>query len=254
MRFGYYNPISQLFLKGFYLVALLVLSLPKSLFAQKPTYEAPYSPQNIVIDGKANEAIWAKAPWAPIDQNWIGEMPTTADFKGRYKALWRSDALYLLVEITDDSLYDGHPDGLDRYWDDDCVEIFIDEDASGGDHLYSHNAWAYHVALDGKVTDFSPKIKAAAYYNDHIETKRTCNGKTCLWEMAITIYGDEYQDGKDNLPVALHKMKKMGFAVAYCDNDGSPERENFMGSVPVAGPDKNLGYKTADIFGRIVLK
>jgi hypothetical protein len=46
----------------------------------------------------------------------------------------------------------------------------------------------------------------------------------------------------------------MGFALAYCDNDTSKERENFIGSVAVAGEDKNRGWIDAGIFGTIVLK
>ena len=34
--------------------------------------------------------------------------------------------LYLLVEITDDVLFDQHANPLHLYWDDDCIEIFID--------------------------------------------------------------------------------------------------------------------------------
>jgi hypothetical protein len=41
--------------------------------------------------------------------------------------------------------------------------------------------------------------------------------------------------------------------LAYCDNDGSPVRENFIGSKPMAGPDKNLGYINADVFGSLRL-
>ena len=47
----------------------------------------------------------------------------------------------------------------------------------------------------------------------------------------------------------------MGFMLAYCDNDGSPEREHFVGSheiTPVNG-DKNLGFIDASVFGKITL-
>ena len=49
--------------------------------------------------------------------------------------------------------------------------------------------------------------------------------------------------------------KIMGFMLAYCDNDGSDEREHFIGShdiEPVNG-DKNLGYIDARVFGSIRL-
>ena len=52
----------------------------------------------------------------------------------------------------------------------------------------------------------------------------------------------------------LFNYKKIGFAIAYCDNDTSENRENFFGSVVVDGNDKNRGWIDATIFGTIILK
>jgi len=43
--------------------------------------------------------------------------------------------------------------------------------------------------------------------------------------------------------------------LAYCDNDGSPEREHFMGShdIEAVNGDKNRGYIDASVFGDLVL-
>ena len=46
----------------------------------------------------------------------------------------------------------------------------------------------------------------------------------------------------------------MGFALAYCDNDKSKTRENFIGSVYVEGNDKNRGWIDANIFGTLKLE
>ena len=40
----------------------------------------------------------------------------------------------------------GVRDALDRYWEDDTVELFIDENKNGGQHGYNTSAWAYHSA------------------------------------------------------------------------------------------------------------
>jgi len=45
----------------------------------------------------------------------------------------------------------------------------------------------------------------------------------------------------------------MGFAVAYSDNDTSPGREIFLGSVPIAGSNKNKVWTNADSLGRLKL-
>lgn len=204
------------------------------------------------IDGVGDEEIWQQAPWLPLDQLWIGTAPTPADFTGRYKLAWDENNLYLLAEITDDTLIDFHPDGLQRFWDDDCLEIFVDEDASGGDHQYNYSAFAYHIALDGKVVDTRPN-KNAGYFNDHCTSRRVTTGNTSVWEVAIKLFDKNYSEDGENIPKMLSPGKKIGFALAYCDNDHSPERENFMGNVVVEGEDKNQGWKNASIFGVIEL-
>lgn len=207
-----------------------------------------------LLDGAGNDPAWQNTGWLPLDQVWLGQPPDAADCSGRYKILWDDNNLYVLAEITDDTLIDIHPDGLVQYWDDDCLEIFVDEDASGGDHQYNYNAFAYHIALDGKVADIGPD-RNPHFYDDHCTTRRVTSGNVSTWEVAVKIFdGDRYADGGDNIPKMLTAGKKMGFALAYCDNDHSPERENFIGSVKVEGEDKNRGWIDAGVFGVLTLK
>jgi hypothetical protein len=246
------------------IVAFLVLVF---VFLEKSGTESPETPsqnpgnQTFVanygtplIDGKSEDPVWQAAEWLPLDQVWIGKAPSAADFSGRYKILWDENNLYLLAEITDDTLIDIHVDGLLKYWDDDCLEIFVDEDASGGNHQYNYNAFAYHIALDGRVVDVRPD-SSFAYFNEHCTTRRITSGNTSVWEVAVKIFdGEKYEDAGENVPKMLKSDKKMGFALAYCDNDHSAERENFIGSVRVEGEDKNRGWIDAGIFGQLTLQ
>ncbi|NRD19715.1 sugar-binding protein [Winogradskyella eckloniae] len=204
------------------------------------------------IDGIANETIWKNSNWLPLDQTWLGNAYTPEDFSGRYKLAWTEDALYLLAETTDDKLVDNNVDPLTAWWDDDCLEIFVDEDNSGGEHQFNHNAFAYHIALDGNVVDMSTD-KTGKLYNSHIESKRVTIDNTTTWEVKISLYNDLYNDHADNTPITLHTNKLIGFALAYCDNDYSIERENFIGSLHVEGTDKNKGWIDANIFGTLKL-
>lgn len=199
-----------------------------------------------------NDPAWQQATWYPMDQRWIGEYPKFNDFFGRYKITWTPEALYVLVEIKDDVLYDQYDDPLKLWWDDDCVEIFIDADNSGGNHQYNNNAFAYHIALDGNVVDLASD-KKPVLYNSHVATKRVTKNDISVWEFEIIIYDKTYEEGKTNDAVILKKGHKLGFAIAYNDNDGSKERENFMGSVFIPGEEKNLGWINADVFGTIIL-
>ncbi len=205
------------------------------------------------LDGIMDDPAWKEATWYGFDQRWLGEPYEFTDFFGRYKVVWTPEALYILAEIKDQKLFDQHEDPLTLWWDDDCVEIFIDADNSGGNHQFSNNAFAYHVSLDGNVVDLD-ESKKPILLNNHVKTKRVTQGDVSVWEFEVTVYSDTYKDGQVNDPVVLTKDQKLGFAIAYNDNDGSKERENFIGSVFIPGEEKNLGWINADVFGTIVLK
>jgi Carbohydrate family 9 binding domain-like len=216
-------------------------------------YAAPFAPVAPVPDGRATEACWASAPWMELDERWLGPPTTAADFSGRYKLVWTEKYLFVLAEITDDVLRDTHPDPLIRWWDDDCLEIFVDPDHSGGEHQYSHNAFAYHVALDGHVVDMGADHQGHLF-DDHVKSGHQQRGRVTTWEAAIALYPDTFdeQHPEATQPLPIVANQPIGFALAYCDNDASPERENFFGSVPVAGVDKNRGWIDASIFGTVV--
>lgn len=237
------------------LICLSCGSKEKQTASNKPLkqlIEVTKTNKPISIDGIANETAWKNAKWHSIDQLWLGDQYSSDDFQGRYKVTWDNDALYVLSEITDDVLLDIENDPLKNYWEDDCLEIFIDENNSGGIHQYSHNAFAYHMALDGNVVDIAPD-QEARLYNSHVELKRVTTGNKSVWEVKISIFDDSYKDGEQNKPVKLSADKNMGFAMAYCDNDTSQARESFIGSIPIEGEDKNRGWIDASIFGTLKL-
>lgn len=216
-------------------------------------YLAPRSAEALVIDGVAIEPVWAAAEWHEIDHLWLGPDYTAEDFSGRFKVAWTEKRLYILVEVIDDILFDSHRDPLVQYWDDDCVEIFIDEDYSGGDHQFNHNAFAYHMSLDNQAIDMGTDERPHNY-SHHVESRWKQSGNTVVWEVAVDIYADDYIDGsEDNVPVSLHAGKIMGLMLAYCDNDGSELRENFVGSESVPSGPKDRGWIDAGLFGELQL-
>lgn len=221
--------------------------------AGRSEYRAPESTSPLTIDGIADEAVWSDARWQELNQRWLGPEHTAADFSGRYKVAWTKGKLYLLAELSDDILIDTHRDPLVQYWDDDCLEIFIDENFSGGNHQFSHNAFAYHLSLDSQAIDIGTDEKARSY-SHHVESRWQQQGDKVIWEVAIDIYDDTYvDDSNDNRPNALSAGKLMGLMVAYCDNDGSELRENFIGSEEIAEGPKDRGYIDAGVFGSLML-
>ena len=221
--------------------------------ADRSHYLAPRAIETPIIDGVADDPAWPQAKWRAIDNIWLGPELSDADFNGRYKVVWTQSKVFLLVEFVDDVLIDTHRNPLEQYWDDDCLEIFIDEDHSGGDHQFNHNAFAYHMSLDNQAIDIGTDEKPHNY-SSHVESHWKQRADKIVWELAIDIYGDTYVDGSNNnVPVALSAGKVMGLMVAYCDNDGSELRENFIGSESVPSGPKDRGWIDAGLFGSLVL-
>ncbi len=216
-------------------------------------YRAPRASVAPTVDGVADETIWELAEWQELKHRWLGPEYSAEDFQGRYKVVWTEDRIYILAEIVDDILIDSHRDPLVQYWDDDCLEIFIDEDYSGGEHQYNHNAFAYHMSLDNRAIDIGTD-RNARDYSHHTESRWQQYGDKLVWEVSIAVYPDDYEDGADdNEPVKLTAGKVLGLMLAYCDNDGSELRENFIGSESVPHGPKDRGWIDAGLFGALVL-
>jgi len=222
--------------------------------SENQVYEVlPQLREKVLIDGDGKDADWQWLSWKPINQVWLGKELVGNDFRGRYKLAWAKEGLYLIAETLDDSLVDIHTDPLVKYWDDDCLEVFVDENANGGNHQYNHSAFAYHISLAGQNIDIGPDM-VARNYKAHIISARKTVKKKSTWECLIRLYPESFKDDTPGQPsVNLVKDKKIGFMLAYCDNDTSVERENFIGSIPIAGPEKNVGWINASVFGKYVL-
>lgn len=236
------------------LLALSALLSSSQLLAM----DVNYTETSIIIDG-VSEATWDQAQWQTMPYLMDGVLPDSpADFTGKYKLLWDENYLYVQAEITDDVLIDTHPDPTVNYWDDDALEIFIDSDASGGNHQFNHSAFAYHIGLDNQAADYGPD-KKAHLYTAHLVSHWQRSSEApynIIWEVAIKLYPNDYQEGQINKPLVLTPEKVVGFMIAYCDNDGSAVREHFLGShevQPVNG-SRNLGFIDASVFGKITLK
>lgn len=223
---------------------------------QQDTMYAFHTPVPVVIDGIADDACWADAEWFAIDQVWIpyGEKMKEGDFEGRFKLAWDSLYLYLLAEIVDDSLSDYYSNPMQNWWDDDCLEIFIDENRSKGDHECNYNAFAYHVSIFYDAIDMAKNCGGINLKDNLIVKMDTIGENKYLWEVAIKNYSAAFNPTNPEASrVYLHHNKLMGFSLAYCDNDGGTSRENFIGSMYMTQARANDSYKNADYFGTLLL-
>ena len=208
----------------------------------------------LTIDGIADETAWTDKDWYSMNYKWMGSLPDSTDYYGRFKLAWDTEYLYILAEVADNILHPTLKDGIDNYWKGDYVEIFIDEDQSGGDHKYNHQAFAYHVSTEGHSIDKSTK-EETIFFDEHIDVARTDLSGTYTWEMAVKLYDASYnEESSENKPVQLSLDKTIGFSIGYGDNDGNQNRENFMGSKLEHGINNDEGYTNSSVFGSITFK
>ncbi|HEY3369818.1 MAG TPA: sugar-binding protein [Prolixibacteraceae bacterium] len=236
---------------------LTLLSIHSMSQTQKDTIFAVEALTPVVIDGSATEPCWAKAQWKPIDQVWIpyNAKMAAGDFEGKYKVAWDGDYLYLLFEIVDDMLSDDHVVPTTNWWDDDCLEIFLDENHSKGNHERNNNAFAYHISLSYDAIDLNASGAGVNYKNNVIVVMDTIAPHTYRWEVAIKVYDATFTlTNPEASRVTLTPEKLMGLTVAYCDNDQTTARENFIGSMYMTSATANDNYITADYFGSLLLR
>ena len=203
----------------------------------------------------------------------------SSDYYGRYKVIWSSttNLLYFLIEVQDDVFVDGYVSGVTAdIYNFDISEVFIDENASGGEHRYdgtstnAENAFAYHMyadcPADGEVITVCQVDDMAgtqsnshrADYTSHFpEFALRRIGNTAVREFSLIVYNDTYtESNKEAARSQLVVDKLMGLSVAYCDNDDPNEnpkvRDNMFGSVWEPSPG-NLHWQNANYFGHVKL-
>jgi hypothetical protein len=258
---------------------LSVMAWTPHLRTQDDTVKTPDVGGNIpTIDGDSIDACWSDVKWQTIDQVWIpwGGSVEASDYTGKYKIVWSSEqnVLYFLVEITDDIFVDGYVFGPGDYYQYDIVEVFIDEDKSGGVHNYevggvnAENAFAYHIVVDAPedgevnndfvVCDMAGNTYTVNYADHFPELAMKKTGDRYTWEFSLAVYDDTYDNGNPEASrVELSAGKITGLSLAYCDNDSINEepktRDNFFGSVWVPEDEYNDHWINADGFGTIKL-
>jgi hypothetical protein len=127
--------------KLIYLFSLVfLLSLVTGVSAQDVVIPSPGAIP--VLDGKIDE-VWFFSTEQMIDTSQVGTPPSSlADCTGTWRALWNSEHLYVLVEVTDDTLTNDSGGGSNK-WNDDSVEVYVDGDNSkassmgADDHQYT---------------------------------------------------------------------------------------------------------------------
>ncbi|GHV82173.1 hypothetical protein AGMMS49991_07310 [Spirochaetia bacterium] len=226
------------------------------------------------IDGLGNDPAWAKAKWMPLCYEWMFNPPlshvTNADdFSGRFKIVWTADRLYILGELIDDIIsFQRESTPTTNPENDDCFELFIDENASGGARNTEggNNLFTYHISYGGvNVVDYVGGSTGSVLRNHHLNYKIDKNDAThtYTWEIEMKVYNNTYPvaTSPETAPVILTEGKKIGIAAAYCDADGNNKqgslnaRDHFIGSFNAGNTtqDWNQGYQNSTQYAKLYL-
>lgn len=228
----------------------------------------PKITQPPVIDGVGTDMCWDSASWNPMPYVWMpyGAAMAASDFTGRFKSVWneQQNLMYFLFEITDDKFVNGYvfSSSNGTYYLYDVVEIFIDENHSGGNHETTNNAFAYHITGGNSTVEYDAIDiwgTSRVNYRNHLpEFKRGINGNVYTWEFSMMVVTAAFTPGSSpgSFKSTLQAGKEMGFTAAYCDNDNSavnPKRDNFIGSKYLTQANSDNSWKDASIFGYMKL-
>jgi hypothetical protein len=278
-------------IKTLQIITTIVLSI--TIATAQNTYTAPKTTALPLFDGDGSDAAWSAAPWQNIDKVWIpynNILPSSfstdpgtkvlsgaADFSGKYKVLWSetNSWILLLVEIQDDAFVGGYVPPAGGFHNFDVLELFIDENKSGGNHLLdsngnnAENAFSYHIAVNepaigqiktamtGAMDLYGTTTTSVIDYQSHFPgfaLKNYGNGKY-VYELALKVYKDTYSFSNPAASLrTLNLNDQLGLSIAYCDNDTADgARDHFISSVSVAGADNNNSYINASLFGTLIL-
>lgn len=179
------------------------------------------------IDGILNDSVWTFANDAELlafggkPKLWNECWTNFYDNKVQWKAVWsdQTNLLYLAVEVQDDIAGSSDHD-FDRLWQDDCIQIFIDGDTSGGEYSDTFcDAQNWSIRRDNAIN----LAGLAGQYAGSAIKSVVQHGSNANWvlEASIAIY-DLYDLNRKQLKIG----DIIGWELWYNDSDDSVQVES----------------------------
>ena len=225
-----------MFRKLFYLVCtFIVVGLIGPTAAQDVDMEIGFAMQAPVLDGEVDE-IWADAS----TQSFV-PLQDPVNGSGTWKALYDAENLYVIVDVTDDSLQNDSASS----WQDDSVEIYfdggntkLDTPLSGDDHQYTFG-WTTDEIQGTNIDGYTEGIEHAQVDTDtgwRIEVKMPW---LSIWGVSpqagdlvgIDCYYNDDDDGGDS-----REGKMLGFSAVEGWNDASQWATAVLAAMPEPEP------------------
>ena len=181
---------------------------------QKPELEVFYSLHPVAIDGVLDD-VWVGRDWKEMNHTVKGEENLThpGDLNVRWNSLWHTDTLYYIMEVLDDSLVADD----DLYWQDDCVEFWLDGDNSKGDTHDGINDLGFQFRYNPSLgIDLFQSIGPAVDLKEIRQAAKPMHGG---WRVEVAF-------PLDILGIAPYDSIRFGMDLDYNDDDSGGERES----------------------------
>ncbi len=186
----------------------------------------------ITVDGEIDDS-WSSAVAVDVNQFQMGSIAGNNAY-GTARAMWDSDYIYVLVEVTDPN---GKNQSNPNHYEQDTVEIFFDEN-NGKTSAYESDDMQCRIGYDNSQTisdnrDLGDYISAAAETSDGY-----------IIEVAIPYTISEFQSGQ-----------VIGYDVQINDDDGSGARSgicNWAGDMTGMGYASTANYGVLELVGGII--
>jgi len=160
------------------------------------------------IDGRP-EPCWNAVEKHHLKNSYYQAPASKEDLSASFQALYDSDNLYILVDVTDDDLQNDS----DEFWLDDAVEIFIDADNSKRGS-YDDNDFQYHFGWDAA----SPVLGESQHGN--------MQGVEAAFATTDTGYRAEIKFPWATLGTRPKVGTPIGLDVQVNDDDGGGDRDS----------------------------
>ena len=214
----------------------MVVGLIGPVAAQEVDMEIGFAAQPPVLDGQVDEI------WDGASTQYFVPLADPADGSGIWKVLYDAENLYVLVDVTDDSLQNDSAGS----WQDDSVEIYFDggntkvnTPLSGDDHQYTFG-WTTDEIQGTNITGYTEGIEHAQVTTDtgwRIEVKMPWMS---IWGVVpqagdligIDCYYNDDDDGGDS-----REGKMLGFSAVEGWNDASQWGTAVLAAEPEPEPE-----------------
>lgn len=180
----------------FFAVTDLFAQAEKQLvIGEQPVYKVARASEPIIVDGKMDEAAWAKAEVQPLSHFFRLDKPVEKQ-NSKFRMLWDDANIYLFYECQDTSLTARETRFDGRTYLDDCAEFFV---VPVPDSIYMHFGfeinitevrydyivlWRYYNNRTFFISGYNPEYQVKSIYNGTLNNDKD---KDAGWTMEFAI-------------------------------------------------------------------